>query len=87
LRQTPTTRLRFQHLSYELRGTFFNLGAKAAQRAKLPMLMNTGEGHLSPEGGGDIIFNRHCEHGVRDNDGKPFDDKLREIAARSGQDV
>ena len=47
--------------------------------------MNTGEGGLSPyhlEGGGDIVFQiGTAKYGVRDEDGKLSDQKLREIAA------
>lgn len=47
--------------------------------------MNTGEGGLSPyhlEGGADIVFQiGTAKYGVRDEDGKLSDEKLREIAA------
>lgn len=47
--------------------------------------MNTGEGGLSPyhlEGGADIVFQiGTAKYGVRDEDGKLSDDKLREVAA------
>lgn len=47
--------------------------------------MNTGEGGLSPyhlEGGADIVFQiGTAKYGVRGDDGKLSDDKLREIAA------
>jgi len=47
--------------------------------------MNTGEGGLSPhhlEGGADIVFQMGtAKYGVRDEDGKLSDDKLKEIAA------
>jgi glutamate synthase domain-containing protein 2 len=47
--------------------------------------LNTGEGGLSPwhlEGGCDIVFQiGTAKYGVRDNDGKLSDDKLREIGS------
>ncbi len=47
--------------------------------------MNTGEGGLSPyhlEGGADIVFQMGtAKYGVRDEDGKLSDDKLREVAS------
>ena len=47
--------------------------------------MNTGEGGLSPyhlEGGADIVFQMGtAKYGVRDEDGRLSDDKLREVAA------
>jgi len=47
--------------------------------------MNTGEGGLSPyhlEGGADIVFQiGTAKYGVRDEEGRLSDDKLREIAA------
>jgi glutamate synthase domain-containing protein 2 len=47
--------------------------------------MNTGEGGLSPyhlEGGADIVFQiGTAKYGVRDENGKLSDDKLREVAA------
>ena len=49
--------------------------------------MNTGEGGLSPyhlEGGADIVFQiGTAKYGVRDEDGKLSDDKLREVAAHA----
>jgi len=53
--------------------------------AKAGCWMNTGEGGLSPyhlEGGCDIVFQiGTAKYGVRDEDGKLSDDKLREVAA------
>ena len=47
--------------------------------------MNTGEGGLSPyhlEGGADIVFQMGtAKYGVRDEDGKLSDEKLKEVAA------
>ena len=52
--------------------------------AKAGVWMNTGEGGLSPfhlEGGCDIVFQiGTAKFGVRDEDGKLSDDKLREVA-------
>ena len=57
-----------------------SIGAKQAG-----IWMNTGEGAISPyhlEGGCDVVFQiGTAKYGVRDEDGKLSDDKLRELAA------
>jgi glutamate synthase domain-containing protein 2 len=59
--------------------------ALSAGAAKSGCWLNTGEGGLSPshlEGGADIVFQMGtAKYGVRDEQGRLSDDKLREVAA------
>ncbi|WP_368186110.1 FMN-binding glutamate synthase family protein [Aestuariibius sp. HNIBRBA575] len=88
----PTARAPYVAPSiYNLSGMSYGAISKPAVQAlsrgcaKAGIWMNTGEGGLSPyhlEGGCDIVFQiGTAKYGVRDNDGRLDDDKLRAVAA------
>jgi len=79
------------HSFFNISGMSFGAISKPAVQAlsygakKANAWMNTGEGGLSPyhlEGGADLVFQiGTAKYGVRDDDGKLSDRKLREVAA------